>query len=124
MDYARNDSGFRVTLQHSDFEDVNFGELLKQTRNRGVDVFEALLSEQLSSASFRQIAIPWMNVPREPLDVKCNCETVDSQNVVPHTAARCEGECMRHSTRDPVRVSAVGDPCASSNLERTFDYLQ
>jgi hypothetical protein len=88
MDNARDEFTFRTAFQHSDLEYVNLRESLKQTGNRGVNILETLLCEQLSLTPFRQIAIPWMNLSREPFDTQTDHETVDSQYVFGNSAAR------------------------------------
>jgi hypothetical protein len=50
-----------------------------------------------------------MDVSGEPFDPETDCETVDSQHVVWNSAAGFEGEGMRHSPLDAVRVSRAGD---------------
>jgi len=105
MDDTTDDFTFRGALEHFNLEYVDLRKLLEQTRNRGVDIFETLLREQLSLAPFRQIAIPWMNVSREPFNANSHRETVDHEHVVANTAARFESESLLGPTYDPVRLS-------------------
>src|SRR5277367_769099 len=105
MDDTTDDFIFRGAFEHFNLEYVDLWKLLEQTRNRGINIFETLLCEQLSLAPFRQIAIPWMNVSREPFNVNTHRETVDHEHVVANTAARFESESMPGPTYDPVRVS-------------------
>ena len=105
MDDTANDFTFRGAFQHFDLEYIDLWKLLKQTGNRGVDIFETLLCEQLSLAPFRQIAIPWMNVSRKPFNANTHRNTVERQHVVANTAARFESESLLGPTYDPVRLS-------------------
>src|SRR5271156_3417630 len=98
MDDTTDDFTFRGALEHFNLEYVDLRKLLEQTRNRGVDIFETLLREQLSLAPFRQIAIPWMNVSREPFNANSHPATVDREDVVANSGSRIDGETLLRPT--------------------------